>query len=88
MLHPLVQENYYLRQRVQELEREVQHIRLMLAAKTLMIGKLEIRVDSINLDQFSGTFQIGVSHSADLNEGENSGCVKLPHLPERPVMEI
>lgn len=88
MLHPLVQENYYLRQRVQELEREVQHIRLMLAAKTLMINNLEIKIDSIALDQFSGTFQIGVTHSATSHEEAESGCVKLPHLPERPIVEI
>jgi hypothetical protein len=87
MLHPLVQENYYLRRRVEELERENQHIRLMLAAKTLMINKIEFNFDKIQIETLSGSLQIGMTHSAQTGEG-GEGCVRLPHLPERPILEI
>jgi hypothetical protein len=87
MLHPLVQENYYLQRRVQELEREIQHIRLMLAAKTLMIGKLEVKLENIQIETLSGTLTVGVTHSAETDESKD-GCVHLPHLPKRPIMEI
>ncbi|PWK15921.1 spore germination protein GerPC [Tumebacillus permanentifrigoris] len=87
MLHPLVQENYYLRRRVAELERENQHIRLMLAAKTLIINKVEFNLDNIDIDTLSGSLQIGITHQAQ-TEGSREGTVSLPHLPERPIMEI
>lgn len=78
-MHPLQQENYYLRQRVFELEREIQHIRLMLAAKTLIVENIEIRLDKIKIDNLSGALQIGLTHQV---EQINDNSIHLPSLKE------
>lgn len=88
MLHPLVHENYYLQRRVAELERENQHIRLMLAAKTLLINKIELNLENIQIETLSGSLQIGLSHQAEVGAGGGNGSVPLPHLQQRPVLEI
>ena len=83
-MHPLLQENYYLRQRVAELEREIQHIRLMLAAKTLIIENVEFRFDKINIDSLSGALSIGMTHQAE----QVNPPIHLPSLAQRPQMRI
>ncbi|WP_157722126.1 spore germination protein GerPC [Tumebacillus avium] len=80
----LLQENYYLRRRVEELERENQHIRLMLAAKTLVIDKVEFNFDKIKIDNLSGALQIGMTHSAEVN----SSSVNLPKLTQGPIFRV
>lgn len=84
-MHPLVQENFYLRQRLAELERENQRIRLMLAAKTLIIDKIEFNVDKIDIDNLTGALQIGVTHQAD-EFNPPSSC--LPRLQDGPNVRI
>jgi hypothetical protein len=83
-MHPVLQENYYLRQRVAELEREIQHIRLMLAAKTLIIENVELRFDKINIDSLSGSLQIGMTHQAE----QVNPPVHLPTLTRGPNLRI
>ncbi|TCP54682.1 spore germination protein GerPC [Tumebacillus sp. BK434] len=83
-MHHLLQENYYLRRRVEELERENQHIRLMLAAKTLVIDKIEFNFDKIRIDNLSGALQIGMTHSAEVN----SNTTHLPSLSKGPVFRV
>lgn len=80
----LLQENYYLRRRVEELERENQHIRLMLAAKTLVIDKIEFNFDKIKIDSLNGALQIGMTHSAEVN----SSAVNLPKLTQGPIFRV
>ena len=80
----LLQDNYYLRRRVAELERELQHVRLMLAAKTLIIDKVEFKFDKINIDTLSGSLQIGMTHGAE----QVNPPVHLPSLQERPTFRI
>jgi len=82
-MNHLLQENYYLRQRVLELERENQHIRLMLAAKTLMIDTVNFKFDSINIDTLSGSLQIGVTHQA-----QPPAPITLPRLTDGPRLKI
>ena len=84
-MHPLVQENFYLRQRLAELERENQRIQLLLAAKTLIIDKIEFNFDKINIDNLTGALQIGVTHQAEEPE---SACVYLPRLQDGPNVQI
>lgn len=84
-MHPLVQENFYLRQRLAELERENQRIQLLLAAKTLIIDKIEFNFDKINIDNLAGSLQIGVAHQAD---ELNPSSVQLPSLHNRPGVQI
>jgi hypothetical protein len=84
-MHHLLQENYYLRQRVAELERENQHIRLMLAAKTLIIDKIEFNFDKIKIDNLSGSLQIGLAHQA---ESLNPQSIHLPDLQKGPRFRI
>ncbi len=83
-MHPLVQENFYLRQRLAELERENQRIQLLLAAKTLIIDKIEFNFDKINIDHLTGALQIGVAHQAE----EQGSHVHLPRLQDGPHVQI
>ena len=78
-MHPLQQENYYLRQRILELEREIQHIRLMLAAKTLIVENIEIKLDKVKIDNLSGALSIGLTHQA---EQLNDSSIHLPSLKD------
>lgn len=80
----LLQENYFLKQRIAQLERENQYIKLMLAAKTLYIENVNFHFDDINIDTLSGTLQIGLTHNAD----ENASPIKLPHLPKGQTLKI
>ncbi|MFD2169116.1 spore germination protein GerPC [Tumebacillus lipolyticus] len=84
-MHPLLQENDYLRRRVAELERENLHIRLMLAAKTLVIDKVEFNFDKIRIDNLNGALQIGLSHQA---EAINAPAIDLPHLQRGSALRI
>ena len=84
-MHPLQQENFYLRQRIMELERENQHIRLMLAAKTLIIEKINFKFDKINIDTLSGALAIGMTHQA---EQVNDSNIHLPSLKGSPTFRI
>lgn len=83
-VHLLLQDNFYLRRRVAELERELQHVQLMLAAKTLIIDRVELKFDKINIDNLSGSLQIGMSHQAD----QLNPPIHLPSLQERPAFRI
>jgi hypothetical protein len=83
-LHPLVQENFYLRQRIAELERENQHIRLMLAAKTLVIENVNFTFDKIKIENLTGSLQIGVHHNADACDAP----IRLPQIDKGPIFRI
>ncbi|ASS74836.1 hypothetical protein CIG75_07490 [Tumebacillus algifaecis] len=83
-MEQLLQENFYLRRRVEELERENQQIRLMLAAKTLLVDKIEFNFDRIRIENLSGALQIGLTHQADVNPQ----TVNLPQLTKGPIFRI
>jgi len=82
-MHHLLQENFYLRQRIQELERENQYIRLMLSAKTLLIENVHFNLDNISIENLSGSLQIGIAHHA-----QEASPVCLPRLKEPPSFRI
>lgn len=80
----LLQENYYLKQRIMELERENQHIKLMLAAKTLYIENVNFTFDKINIDTLSGSLQIGLTHGAEHMDSP----IRLPSLEDGSTLKI
>lgn len=80
----LLQENYYLKQRIMELERENQHIKLMLAAKTLYIENVNFKFDKINIDTLSGSLQIGLTHGAENTDSP----IRLPNLEDGSTLKI
>lgn len=85
-LQELMRENYYLRQRILELERENQRINLMLAAKTLVINKIEFKLDNIDIETLNGVLQIGLSHQAEsVNVSDKE---QLPKLKDGPSMGV
>lgn len=81
----LLQENFYLRQRIAELERENQYIKLMLAAKTLYIEKVNFKFENISIENLSGSLQIGLAHQA---ESTNDSPIHLPNLQNGSTMRI
>ncbi|HEU4963090.1 MAG TPA: spore germination protein GerPC [Bacilli bacterium] len=89
-MHELMRENYYLRQRLLELERENQRINLLLAAKTLVINKIEFKFDKVDIENLDGVVQIGLTHQADsLNSPTQLPKLKDCHSDKKgPTMGI